>query len=139
MVARVVEEVGRLDLFVEPGLFGPLGAGLRRLASIKDAGFREENEWRLYALPQGTFTLEEHRALPSGAIAPYIEVPLPLTALKRIVIGPGAFNPADIRPPFEWRGQTLGLVHAPEDAIQRLLRKHGLYFMPERSKIPYRT
>lgn len=139
MVARVVKEVGRLDPFTGPGIFGPLGAGLRGLASIKDSGFREENEWRLYTLPQGTFTLEQHRALPSGAIAPYIEVPLPLAALKRIVIGPGAFNPADIRPPFEWRGQALGRIQAPEDAIHRLLRKHGLNVYPELSTIPYRT
>jgi hypothetical protein len=139
MLARVIAEVEHLDPSVHHHWYEPLDAAMRGLASIKDAGFHEENEWRLYALPQGTFTMEKHRALPSGAIAPYIEVPLPLAALKRIVIGPGAFNPADIRPPFEWRGQTLGRVHAPEDAIHRLLRQHGLHFMPERSTIPYRT
>lgn len=139
MLARVIAEVDGLDSSVSQHWYEPLDAALRGLASTKDSGFREENEWRLYALPQGTFTLEKHRALPNGGIAPYIEVPLPLTALKRIVIGPGAFSPADIRPPFTWHEQTLSRVHAPDDAIHRLVRQHGLNIFPERSTIPYRT
>jgi hypothetical protein len=139
MLARVITELDHPDPSVAPYWYGPFSAALRGLASIKDPGFREENEWRLYALPRGSFTAEKFRALPSGAIAPYVEVPLPLSALKRIIIGPGAFNPADIRPPFEWHEQTMERIHAPEDAIHRLLLQHGINVVPERSTIPYRT
>jgi len=139
MLGRVIDEALHLDPSVSPYWFGPLNIALRGLATIKDSGFSEENEWRLYALPRGSFTLEKSRALPSGAIAPYIEIPLPITALKRIVIGPGVFGPADIRPPFTWRGQAMGRIHAPEDAIHRLVRRYGLNIFPERSTIPYRS
>jgi hypothetical protein len=42
MVAGVVEEVGRLDPFIGPGLFGPLGAGLRGVSLRSDPFWQSE-------------------------------------------------------------------------------------------------
>jgi len=94
---------------------------MKTLASVKNPGFREEQEYRLLRITGGGF--EEFRASPYG-IAPYLRIGYRPAAIARIIVGPGAEQ------------------RATETAVRRLLtsylREHGSNVMIDHSQVKYR-
>jgi len=100
------------------------------LATIKDPGFSEEKDWRLYAafdrgqqepvLAPTVYKETRFRATPM-AIVPYIELRLPSDAVVTVRVGPG--NSTDVR----------------EAGVRRLLKSLGLNATVLRSDVPLRA
>ena len=100
------------------------------LATVKDPGFSEEKEWRLYAafdrgqqepvLAPTVYKETRFRATPM-AIVPYIELRLPSDAVVTVRVGPG--NSTDVR----------------EAGVRRLLKSLGLNATVLRSDVPLRA
>lgn len=63
------------------------------LASIKDPAFAEEREWRLVLITHPSAPEIQFRANQLGLV-PFLPVPVPVDAIKEIVVGPGANQPA---------------------------------------------
>lgn len=63
---------------------------LPELSRLKHPSFREEREWRLVYAIWYDKQREIAKFRPSAiGVVPYIEVPLPATAIRQIVLGPG--------------------------------------------------
>ena len=100
------------------------------LATIKDPGFSEEKEWRLFAafapyqqdpiVVPDLYNETKFRATPM-AIVPYIELRLPSDAVVTVRVGPG--NSTDVR----------------EAGVRRLLKSLGLNATVLRSDVPLRA
>jgi hypothetical protein len=106
----------------------------RALATLKDAAFREEREWRLVVMGEGGLLRESFKSRTSGEILPYVPVPLDLSsALKEIIIGPGLYVRGG---PDEDGNETWP---GGRDVVQRLLTHHQLRGVDVRfSDIPFR-
>jgi hypothetical protein len=126
---------GAADDWTTWNLLAGRANALKVLASLKHRSFSEEREWRLLVAEGGGAGRlpERFRAKESGAIAPYLDIPINLVkALKKIVIGPGSYT----------RNLVSEGGHVPTpgglDAINRLTKSHGLYDVGVRySNVPY--
>lgn len=66
-----------------------------KLFSVKNGAFREEKEWRLYAVqPLRGFHNLDYR-LSGNLISPYAKIKFPLEAIERVTLGPT--NPTPIK------------------------------------------
>jgi hypothetical protein len=109
------------------------------MVSVKHESFREEDEWRLFALPHRTNDLDRFRPRASGEIVPYLEISFPIEAVREVIIGPGAFDRADLKPRVVWNGLELGGWDSPLDSVHRLLKTQGAFgIAPRLSEIPHR-
>ena len=110
-------------------------SALKVLAGLKHHSFSEEREWRLLVAEGGGAGRlpERFRAKESGAIAPYLDIPIDLAgALRHIVIGPGSYT-RNLLPEGDHSPMPGGL-----DAIKRLANSYGLYEVAVRySNVPY--
>lgn len=94
---------------------------LEALASIKDAGFREEREWRLtFVRPPKLKDCEVKFRQGASSLVPYIELQVPDGAVREIVVGPGDNREVQVM------------------AVQRLLEEKGLDAKVKLSGVPYR-
>ncbi|WP_329167542.1 DUF2971 domain-containing protein (plasmid) [Streptomyces sp. NBC_01717] len=90
------------------------------LAMIKHPAFREEQEWRLMIPDRGTRDDLRFRVGPIGLI-PYLQLDLPVDAVKRVIVGPGRHI-----------GERIS-------GVRQLLDRFGLNDVPvEPSKAPLR-
>jgi Protein of unknown function (DUF2971) len=131
VVSQAVEGVGDFNLN-HPGVKAAYKALhlAALLTTIKHPGFREENEWRLFAayeqFQQGPMDNRipheptRFRSTPM-AIVPYIEVQLPSDAIVTVRVGPGNFT--DVR----------------EAGVRRLLKSLGSNATVLRSDVPLRA
>jgi Protein of unknown function (DUF2971) len=130
VVSLAVEAVGDFNLN-HPGVKAEYKALhlSALLATLKHPGFREEEEWRLFAafdryqqgpmVDPASHEPTRFRSTPM-AIVPYIEVKLPSDAIASVRVGPG--NSTDVR----------------EAGVRRLLRSLGSNATVLRSDVPLR-
>jgi len=130
VVSLAVEAVGDFNLN-HPGVKAEYKALhlSALLATLKNPGFREEEEWRLFAafdryqqgpmVDPASHEPTRFRSTPM-AIVPYIEVQLPSDAIATVRVGPG--NSTDVR----------------EAGVRRLLRSLGSNATVLRSDVPLR-
>jgi hypothetical protein len=62
-------------------------AAVRGLASIKHPAFQEEQEWRFIASVGDDWPIHHRIGVP--AVVPYISLPMALSALESVTVGPG--------------------------------------------------
>lgn len=95
---------------------------LEILASFKDPGFREENEWRLmYVKPHNQLNGPNVKFRQGqSSLVPYIEYAVRRPAIRRIVVGPG------------------GNMELREMAIRRMLDVYEVEADVVTSRVPYR-
>ncbi len=97
VLLRVADELAHVPLG-HPGAHSDLSTRLITLplgATVKDAAFSEEREWRAICIGSTT-TLENQRFRQTLlGPTPYIELPLPESCIREVVVGPGAYS--DVR------------------------------------------
>ena len=121
MIAEVLSEITPRRPVGHPGVTGYYQVQnliLPALAKVKDDAFQEEREWRVIIVGPGAEL--SFRPGPLGVI-PYTKVPLDLTAIEEVLLGPG--------PEIELR----------EQGVARLLAAVGLVDVEvTRSRAPFR-
>ena len=129
VVHRAIDQVSQFNLN-HPGVKAHYSALAVNslLAQVKHPGFAEEQEWRLVvgleildeSKPTGVQVRTIYRATPM-AIAPYIEISLPRSAIVGVRVGPG--ENVDVR----------------EAGVRRLIQTLGLDAAITRSEVPLRA
>jgi hypothetical protein len=106
----------------------------KAMASVKDAAFEEEAEWRLIVMGQGGLIRDRFKARASGAIVPYVPIEVDIAEnLREIVIGPGLYERGELNEDGNeaWPGGR--------DAVSRLLGFYNVRGATVRfSEVPFR-
>lgn len=124
MVDRVLDEIAPdwVERMGKPGSRGAVHAdtvAIPALASVKHQDFAEEREWRLISVVDAPRSEVRFRASTLGVV-PYLALPLPLSAVSHIVVGPGSNDQ------LRQRG------------VQRLAQHHRLTIEINLSEAPFR-